>query len=59
MGGPPPPPPNDQGTSSTITRRPWTPPRLERGSDVLDDVGTAKGHITEVGTPNPSSTSMS
>ena len=40
-------------------RLPWTPPKLEGGADVLDDVKTAKSGVTETGTPIPTTTATS
>ena len=39
-------------------RRPWTPPKLERGSDVIDNIDTQKTGITEID-PIPVSTATS
>ena len=47
-GSPPPPPSSEVASSDEAPkRRPWTPPRLETGVDVLDDVRCYKFAMSE------------
>ena len=55
---PPRPPAGDQ-QQQNAKRLPWTPPKLEGGADVLDDVKTSKIGVIETGTPVPSTTATS
>ena len=59
MSESPPRPPADDRQRQNAKRLPWTPPKLEGGADVLDDVKTSKVGVIETGTPVPSTTPTS
>ncbi len=52
-------PPADDRGQQKAKRLPWTPPKLEGGADVLDDVRASKSGPTETGTPIPTSSPTS